>query len=279
MKKLFALLLALLLAVLSTLALAEAPVKVSIGATPVPHAEVLEFIKPMMLEKGYDLQISIFDDYVLPNTAVESGELDANYFQHTNYMNQQNLEAGLHLVAIIPVHFEPMGVFKGKTEALADLPDGATIGVPNDTSNEARALLLLETLGLIELNPEAGVLATKLDITKNDKNLEIVEAQAASLPRMLQDLDLAIINGNYAMADGLSLIEDAVAAEGSDALVYRGSVNWVVVREGNEEAAFLGAMRECLNDQATVDFMTEKYQGSVVLALDLEAQIAAEAAE
>lgn len=265
MKKFVSVLLAALLLSLSALAFAE---KVTIGATPVPHVEILEFIKPLMAEKGFELDIVTFNDYVQPNNFVEYGDLDANYFQHTNYMNNFNENNGTHLVAVIPVHFEPMGVFKGKTQSLDELPDGATIGVPNDTTNEARALLLLESLGLIELDPEAGITATKLDIIKNEKNLEIVEMEAAQLPRNLQDFDLAVINGNYALDAGLSLLEDTVGAEGSDALVYEGGVNYIVVKEGNEDAAFVAALREALNDQSTIDFITEKYQGSVVLALD-----------
>ncbi len=271
MKKAFSILLAILVLTSAASAFA-ANEKVSIGATPVPHVEVLEFIKPMMAEKGFDLEIITFNDYVLPNTTVESGEIDANYFQHTNYMNTFNQEQSTHIVNVIPVHFEPMGCFKGKTQSLDALKDGATIGVPNDTSNEGRALQLLQTMGLIELNPEAGVKATKLDITKNEKNLNIVEIEAAQLPRMLQDFDLAVINGNYALDAGLSLLTDAVGAEGSDALVYAGSINWVCVKEGNENAPFIAALRECLNDQKTIDFMNEKYKGSVVLALDYEAE-------
>lgn len=268
MKKVLSVLLAVLLLGLSTAALAAE--KISIGASPVPHAEVLEFIKPLMAEKGYDLEIVVFQDYVLPNTAVDSGELDANYFQHTNYLYVFNDENGTDLAPVIPVHFEPMGVYKGKTTALEDLPDGATVGVPNDTSNEGRALKLLETLGLIELNPDAGILATKLDITKNEKNLEIVEIEAAQLPIRLNEFDLAVINGNYAMAAGLFVDTDTVGAESPDADVYAGNVNYIVVKGGNEEAAFIEALREVLNDQATIDFMTEKYQGSIVLALDAE---------
>jgi D-methionine transport system substrate-binding protein len=185
-------------------------------------------------------------------------------------MNNFNQEQGTKLVAVIPVHFEPMGVFKGKADSLETLKDGATIGVPNDVTNEARALLLLQDLGLIELAPEAGVTATKLDIVKNEKNLQVVEVEAAQLPRMLPDFDLAVINGNYALEAGLSLLTDSVGAEGSDALVYAGRVNFVVVREGNEDAAFIAPLREALNDQRTIDFITERYQGSVILALDME---------
>ncbi len=271
MKKLVSILLAVLLVSVSLTGLAAE--KVKIAATPVPHAEVLEFIKPIMAELGFDLEVVVFNDYNLPNLTVESGELDANYFQHTNYMNYFNEENKTHIVNVIPVHFEPMGVFKGKADSIEALKDGAVIGVPNDTTNEGRALLLLETMGLIELNPEAGTAASKLDIIKNEKKLEIVEVEAAQLPLMLPDFDMAVINGTYALGAGLSLLTDAVGAEGSDALVYRGSVNWICVKEGNEEAAFIEALRTAFNDQRTIDFMTEKYQGSVVLALDLTDEV------
>lgn len=271
MKKTLSILLAVLLLAVSTGALAE---KVTIGATPVPHVEVLEFIKPLMAEKGFEIEIIPYQDYVQPNIAVDGGEMDANYFQHTNYLFDFNDKNGTKLVPVIPVHFEPMGVFKGKTDALDALPDGATIGVPNDTSNESRALKLLESMGLIELKAEAGVTATKLDIAKNDKKLEIVEVEAAQLPRMLQDFDLAVINGNYALAAGLSLLTDTVGAEDSNAEAYAGGVNYVVVKEGNEEAPFIAALREALNDESTQKFMEEKYQGSVVLALDAEIPVA-----
>lgn len=267
MKKFVSVLLAVLLLAASTAMAAET---VKIGASLVPHAEILEFIKPIMAEKGFDLEIVPFTDYILPNLNVDSGDLDANYFQHTNYLFEFNKENGTNLVPVIPVHYEPMAAYKGKTKSLEDLKDGATIGVPNDTSNEARALLLLEEMGLIELDPEAGVSATKLSITKNDKNLEIVEVQAELLPQMLGDFDLAVINGNYAMQAGLSLIEDAVGGEDNEALGYAGRVNYIVVNAGNEDAPFVEALREALNDQRTVDFMTEKYQGATVLALDAE---------
>jgi D-methionine transport system substrate-binding protein len=274
-KKLLAFVLAALL-VLPAAALAAE--KVSIGATPVPHAEILEFIKPLLAEKGFDLEIVVFNDYVLPNQNVESGDLNANYFQHTNYLFDFNANNGTHLVPVIPVHFEPMGVFKGKTVDLTALPDGASIGVPNDPTNEARALLLLEGLGVFTLDPEAGITATKLSIVDNPKKVEIVEAEAAQLPRLLQDLDLAVINGNYALEAGLSLLTDTVGAEGSDALVYKGSVNYVVVKEGDEETAFVEALREALNAPETQAFILDKYQGSVVLALDTEIPVP-EAAE
>lgn len=268
MKKVLSIVLAVFIMAMSVSAFAEAT-KVKIAATPVPHAEILEFIKPMMLEKGFDIEVIIYNDYVQPNLVVDRGEMEANYFQHVNYLTNFNAEQGTKLVAVIPVHFEPMGVYKGKTQSLEELKDGATIGVPNDVTNEARALLLLETLGLIELNPDAGVKATKLDIAKNEKNLQFVEIEAAQLPRMLMDFDFAVINGNYAMDAGLSLIDDTVGAEGADALVYAQSVNYIVVKEGDEEAPFVVALREALSDPSTIEFMLETYQGSMVLADEL----------
>ena len=273
MKKGIAYLLTALLLVASSAAFAET---IKIGASPAPHVEILEFIKPLLAEKGFDLEIVPFNDYVLPNTAVDQGDLDANYFQHTIYMNNFNKEQGTKLVAVIPVHFEPMGVFKGKSDSLEGLKDGAVIGVPNDVTNEARALLLLESLGLFELAEGAGATATKLDIVKNDKNIEIIEVEAAQLPRMLPDFDFAVINGNYAIEAGLSLLTDTVGAEGSDALDYAGRVNFIVVKEGNENAAFIEPLREVLNDQRTIDFMTETYQGRIILALDMEWPVAGE---
>jgi len=266
-KKFVSILLACLLVALSAQAFGEV---VRIGATPVPHAEILEFIKPMMAEKGFTLEVIVFNDYVIPNTEVEQGGLEANYFQHTRYMNNFNAEQGTHLVAVVPVHFEPMGIYKGKTTSLDELPDGGVIAVPNDTTNAARALLLLESYDLIELDPDAGITASKLDIISNPKNLEIVELEAAQIPIRLQEFDLAVINGNYAMQFGLWVSTDAVGSEGSDALVYRSSVNYIVVKEGNEDAAFVQAFREALNDETTIAFMTEKYQGAIVLALDID---------
>ena len=266
MKKLLSLVLTLALVLCAANAFALE--KVTIAATPVPHVVILEFIAPFMEELGYELDIKTFTDYVLPNQVVESGEIDANYFQHTPYLFDFNEKNGTHLVPVIPVHFEPMGVFKGKCDSLDSLKDGATIGVPNDTSNEYRALALLQQLGLIKLNPDAGVSAGKVDIIENPKNLKIEEIEAAQLPRMLQDFDLAVINGNYALDAGLSLLTDAVASETSESEGYDSRVNYIVVKEGNEDAPWVEALRECLNREETKQFVDETYKGSVVLALD-----------
>ena len=298
MKKLFVLALALVLA-LSVFGCAsqpaETPAEEPAAETPAETAEapaqeeaqeeapaelvtikVGASIKDDLAAQGYNLEVVEFTDYVLPNTALEEGDLDANYFQHGPYLDDFNAQNGTHLVAVAAIHYEPFGIYAGKTTSLEELADGATI--PNDGTNEARALLLLEAQGLIKLNEGVTFTATKLDIAENPKNLDIQEIEAAQLPRSLQDVDLAVINGNYALDAGLSLLTDTVGAEGSDALVYAQSVNYIVVKEGNEEAAFVEALREVLNDEATQEFITETYQGSVVLALDAEPLAEEEAA-
>lgn len=235
---------------------------VVVGATPTPHAEVLEAIKPLMAEAGYDLQITEFTDYVLPNTALESGDIDANYFQHITYMNDFNAENGTHLVSIAEIHYEPMGIYAGKTASLEELADGATVGVPADTTNEARALLLLEAAGLITLDPEAGITATIYDITDNPKNLNINEIEAAQLPRSLADLDIAVINANYALQAGLS-IADALQAEAADSAAAQAYANVLAVREGDEENPALQALAEALQSDTAREFILNTYNDSV----------------
>ena len=174
-------------------------IPIVVGASPTPHLEILEALKDTLAEQGYDLQVQEYTDYIIPNTALENGELDANYFQHITYLNDFNAENSTHLVSIADVHYEPMGLYPGKTTSLEELADGATIGIPADPTNEARALLLLESAGLITINPDAGIKATPYDITDNPKNLNFSEMEAAQLPRALADLDMAVINGNYAL--------------------------------------------------------------------------------
>ena len=235
---------------------------VVVGATPTPHAEVLEVLKPMMAEAGYDLQIVEFTDYVQPNLTLESGELDANYFQHITYMNNFNEENGTHLVSIADVHYEPMGIYAGKTATLDALTEGATVGVPADTTNEARALLLLEAAGLITLNPEAGLTATIYDVTENPLGLEIIEMEAAQLPRSLSDLDVAVINANYALQAELS-VTDALMAEAADSTAAQAYANVLTVREGDEEDAGLLALVDALKSDTCRDFIIETYNNSV----------------
>ena len=240
-------------------------VSITVGATPTPHAEILNFAKDLLKEKGVDLTVQEFTDYVLPNMALESSELDANFFQHKPYLDNFNEENKTSLVSIGAIHYEPMGIFAGKTAALADLADGAKVSVPNDATNEARALLLLEAQGLIKLNPEAGVQATKNDITENPKNLDIVELEAAQLARSLPDVDISVINGNYAIQAGLSLA-DALATEAADSLSAETYANIIAVRAGDEQREELNALVEVLKGDEVKAFINETYAGAVVPA-------------
>lgn len=234
---------------------------IKVGATPVPHAEILEFVKPMLEENGIDLEIVVFTDYVTPNTALSEGELDANFFQHLPYLEKFNDEHGTDLAYTVAVHFEPLGIYSKKISSLEEIPDGAKIGVPNDPTNEARALLLLETNGLIKLKEDAGLNATKLDIVENPKNVEIVEMEAAQLSRALEDLDLAIINGNYALDAGLTM-KDALAAEAKDSLAAQTFGNVLAIRAGEENRPEIQALSEALNSDEVRQFIEEKYAES-----------------
>ena len=238
-------------------------VKLRVGASPTPHAEILEFAKSLLAEQGVDLEIVEFDDYVLPNTAVEEGDLDANYFQHLPYLEKFNDENGTHLVSVGAIHYEPFGIYAGKTASLADLPDGATISVPNDGTNEARALLLLEQEGLIKLKEDAGLNATKESIVENPHNYEIVELEAKLLPETRQDVDISVINGNYAIGAGLK-VADALATESAEGLGASTFANIVAVKEGNEDNAAVKALLDVLQSDAVKNFIEETYEGAVV---------------
>ena len=204
------------------------PITITVGATPAPHAEILEVVKDILAEQGITLDIKQYNDYIQPNNAVEDGSLDANYFQHITYMNDFNDQNGTHLVSVAEVHYEPFGLYAGKTDSLDALADGAQIGVPNDATNEARALLLLQQEGLITLKEDAGITATINNITDNPKNLDIVEMEAAQLPLRLADLDMAVINGNYAIDAGLK-VSDALAVESADGEAAQAYVNVLTV--------------------------------------------------
>lgn len=235
---------------------------IKVGASPAPHAEILAQAKEALAAEGIDMQIIEFSDYVQPNTALESGELDANYFQHEPYLLSFNEEQGTHLVSIGNIHYEPMGIYGGKTTSLEEIPDGAKIAVPNDTTNEARALLLLEANGILKINADAGITATKLDILENPHNVDIIEVEAAQLPRSLQDVDFAVINGNYAVGAGLS-VNDALAKEEKDSLGAKTYPNIIAVREGDESRTELQKLVEVLKSDEIKDFISEKYQGAV----------------
>ena len=233
-----------------------------VGGT-VPHVDILAVAKPILEEQGITLDIVEFTDYVTPNTSVEDGSLDANYFQHITYMNNFNVENNTHLVSVAGIHYEPFALYAGKTASVAELTDGAQVGVPNDATNEARALLLLEQEGLITLKEGTGINATKLDIVDNPKNLEIVEMEAAQLTTRLADLDLAVINGNYAIADGLNL-DDALAVEAADGAAAEAYVNVLAVKEGRENDEAIQKLVAALQSQEVKDYIAETYGGSVV---------------
>lgn len=238
------------------------PLKV--GASTTPHAEILAVVKEDLAAKGYDLQILEFSDYVLPNTSLNDGSLDANYFQHKPYLDSFNAENGTTLASVAAVHYEPFGIYPGQTTSLADLPDGAKIAVPNDTTNEARALLLLEQEGLIKLKEGVGLEATKNDIVENPHNYEIVELQAEQIARALQDVNVGVINGNNALAAGLNVAKDAIAKEASDSLAATTYANIIAVKEGNENNAGVVALIEALQSDKVKKYIEETYEGSVV---------------
>lgn len=265
MKKILSLILAavLLTFVFAACGKADTTKVVKVAATSAPHAEILEQCKALMTEKGYDLQVTVVDDYVIPNTATEDGEVVANYFQHTPYLDEFNASRGTHLVSVAAIHYEPFGVYAGTVKSLSDLSDGAKVAVPNDATNEARALQLLAAQGLITLTEGVGLNATKIDITSNPKNLDIVEMEAAILPTVLDDVAVAVINGNYAIANGLS-VKDALAVESSDSVAAQTFANIVVVKEGNEKNEGVLALIDVLKSDAIKNFINEKYDGAVV---------------
>lgn len=237
--------------------------KIVVGASPAPHAEILKAANDVLKEKGYELEIKEYVDYIQPNLALESGDLDANYFQHLPYLESFNKENGTNLVSAGAIHYEPFGVYAGKTTSLDELQDGATIAVPNDTTNEARALLLLEAQGLIKLKEDAGLTATKNDIVENPKNLQLYEVEAAQLPRVIGDVDVAVINGNYAIEAGYK-VSDALAVEASDSLAATTYGNVVAVRAGEENDPAIQALIEALTSDEVKAFIEGTYDGAVV---------------
>lgn len=239
-------------------------VKIVVGASPAPHAEILEAIKPLLAEQGYDLEIVEFTDYVQPNLALEDGSIDANYFQHVPYLDYFNTENGTKIASLAAIHFEPLGIYAGKTASLDALADGAQVAIPNDGSNEERALLLLEASGLIKLKEGIGVHATIKDIVENPKKLNIVELDAAQIPRSLQDVDIAVINGNFAIEAGLNAATDALAREEVGSLSATTYANIVAVREGDEAKPELLALAAALQSDAAKTFIEDTYKGAVV---------------
>lgn len=235
------------------------PLKV--GASVTPHGEILAQVKDVLAEKGYDLQVVEYNDYVLPNTALEDGELDANFFQHQPYLDDFNKENGTHIVSVAKVHFEPFGIYAGKTKSLDEVKDGAKVAVPNDTTNEARALLLLEQEGLIKLKEGAGLQATKVDIVENPHNLDIQELEGAQIPRVIQDVDLACVNGNYALEANL---EAPIALESSQSEAAKEYANIIAVKEGNENSDKTKALVDAVLSDKVRDFIKSQYKDAVI---------------
>ncbi len=262
--------LALALAVVLVLALAACGEKKSekvtlkVAASATPHAEILAQVKDELAEQGIELVVTEYGDYVIPNTAVEDGDEDVNYFQHQPYLDQFNVENNTHLVSVAAIHYEPFGIYPGKTTNLADLPDGASVGVPNDATNEARALQLLEAQGLIKVKEGAGLNATPNDIVENPKNLKFVELEAAMLPNVTSEMDLAVINGNYALQAGFSSAKDALALEDASSEAAQTFANVIVVKEGNENSEAVKALVKALQSDEVKNYINETYEGNVL---------------
>ena len=265
---------------------------ITVAASETPHSEILEAAKPILEEEGYDLEVTVFDVYVQPNEVVESGDFDANYFQHIPYLNSFNEEKGTHLVNAGGIHYEPFGIYPGTKSSLDDIADGDTIAVPNDTTNEARALLLLQDNGIIKLKDGAGLEATVNDIEENPYNVEIVELAAEQVARVAEETSYIVLNGNYALQAGYSVSKDALAYETSDSEAAKTYVNVIAVKEGNENSDKIKALVDVLKSDEIKDFINEKYDGAVIPfedsddaeaedteAADAEADTADEAAE
>ena len=263
MKKIIALTLALVLALGLVACGSKTDDKtITVAASPTPHAEILKAVADVLNEEGWTLKIVEYADYVVPNNVVEDGEMDANYFQHQPYLDTFNAENGTHLVSVLAIHCEPFGIYPGTKAAVADLSEGDKIAIPNDGSNRARALLLLEAQGLITMTEGVGMQATVLDIIDNPLNLEIVEMEAAQIANVRDSVALALINGNYAMQAGLFVGTDAIAAE--DAEIAKNYENILVVKEGNENNAKIQALVAAFKSDAVKNYINETYPGSVV---------------
>ena len=238
--------------------------KITVAASATPHAEILEEAKTLLKDKGYELEVKVFDDYVQPNNVVESGEFDANYFQHVPYLEQFNEEKGTHLVVAGKIHYEPFGIYPGTKKDLKDIAKGDKIAVPNDTTNEARALLLLQDNGIIKLKDGAGIKATVNDIEENPNNIEIVELEAAQVPRVVNEVAYVVLNGNYALEANYTVKKDALAYEKSDSEAAKTYVNVIAVKEGNENSDKIKALVDVLKSDEIKDFINEKYDGAVI---------------
>lgn len=242
---------------------ADETVKLTVAASPTPHAEILNEAKALLADKGIELEVIEFTDYVQPNLVVDEGDIDANYFQHTPYLDSFNEEQGTALVSAGSIHYEPLGIYPGKSNDLANIPEGATIVVPNDTTNEARALMLLEVNGIITLKEGAGLKATKMDIVENPYNVEIVEMEAAQVAKQAPDVDFVVVNGNYALLAEFS-IEDALAIEEADSEAAKTYANIIAVREGDETRADIQKLIEVLKSDEIKSYIEATYAGAVL---------------
>ena len=269
MKKIIAIALVALLTVVSVFAQAasetqSSTTKIVVGATPEPHAALLSLVVDDLAAQGITLEVKEFTDYVTPNDAVEYGEIDANYFQHIPYLESFNTEHGYHLVNAGGIHVEPIALYSSKYSSLSDIPNGAVIAIPNDPTNEGRALLLLQSAGLIKLKDNAGLEAIPLDIVENPKNLKFSEIEAATLPRILSDVDAAVINGNYAIPAGLVATRDGLFVEGADSPY----VNVIAVKAGNENNPAVKALVEALKSDEVKAYVAEHYKNGEVVLVD-----------
>ena len=237
---------------------------IKIAASSTPHAEILEKAEPILEKYGYKLEVVEFDDYVQPNLVVESGEFDANYFQHVPYLDSFNSEQGTHLVNAGGIHYEPFGIYPGKKKSLADIADGDSIAVPNDTTNEARALLLLQDNGLLKLKDGVGLTATVNDIVENPKNIQFVELEAAQVARVVNEVEYVVLNGNYALEAGYSVAKDSIAYEASDSVAAKTYVNIIAVLSGNESSDKIKALVAVLRSDEIKQFIKDTYDGAVV---------------
>ncbi|MBN7768776.1 MetQ/NlpA family ABC transporter substrate-binding protein [Marinobacter daepoensis] len=250
------------LAAVATFSSATSAETLSVAATPVPHAELLEFVKPALAEQGVELDVKVFTDYVQPNIQVDQKRMDANFFQHQPYLDEFNAGRGTSLVTVTGVHIEPFGAYSNKIKSLDELEEGAVVAIPNDPTNGGRALLLLQKAGLITLKDESKITATPRDIADNPKDLDFKELEAATLPRILNQVDVALINTNYALEAGLNPSEDAMVIEGSESPY----VNILVARPDNKDSAAMKKLSDALTSDAVKDFIKKKYEGAVVPA-------------
>ena len=255
MKKLFA-------AVAAVAAFSAHAGDLSVAATPVPHAEILEFVKPALAKEGVNLKVKVFTDYIQPNVQVAEKRLDANFFQHQPYLDEFNKAKGTHLVSVAAVHLEPLGAYSSKYKKLDEIKDGSTVVIPNDATNGGRALLLLDKAGLITLKDKTNILSTPKDITANPKNLKFKELESALLPRVLDQVDLDLINTNYALEAGLNPAKDALIIEDAKSPY----VNFLVARPDNKDSDAIQKLAKALTSPEVKAFIEKKYNGAVVPA-------------